>query len=220
MNNPFILAFSFSAFGLILLFGNVICFLVTKKKFRTNKLYKSLLSYLVIYFIIELTCNILGFLKPNSNIFVSHFAFNIQYLILSLFFYQLLKTKASKRIVISLFAGFTITNSLYYLMNPELFWEFNLFEIAYISSVTIGLTLIHLYQNLGETKSYFYFTIGVSTYMLTSCLIFLTGNIQLVFLEKPYIDIWVFNSGFFILYQVLIYKEWKYLNTQNKHVRS
>lgn len=218
MSDPFILAFSFSAFGLILLFANVICFLVTKKKFKTNKLYKSLLCYLVIYFIIELTCNTLGFLKPNSNNFVSHFAFNIQYVILSLFFYQLFKTKASKRLVIGLFISFIITNSFYYFSNPELFWEFNLYEITYISSVTIGLTLIHLYQNLGETKSYFYFTIGVSTYMLTSCLIFLTGNIQLVFLEKPYIDIWVFNSGFFILYQVLIFKEWKYLNSQNSYV--
>ena len=218
MNNPFLIAFSLSFFGLILLFANVICFLVTKKYFKANKLYKSLLSYLVIYFIIELTCNILGFLNPNSNIFVSHFAFNIQYIILSIFFYKLLKTKSSKRIVTGLFISFIIMNSLYYLTDSKLFWEFNLFEITYISSVTIGLTLIHLYQNLGEAKCYFYFTIGVSTYMLTSCLIFLTGNIQMVFIEKPYIDIWVFNSVFFILYQILIYKEWKYLNTHSKYV--
>ena len=97
MNDPFILAFSFSALGLILLFANVICFLVTKKRFKKNKLYKSLLYYLVIYFIIELTCNILGFLKPNSNNFVSHFAFNIQYLILSLFFLSIIQNKGNKK---------------------------------------------------------------------------------------------------------------------------
>ena len=130
MSDPFILAFSFSAFGLILLFANVICFLLTKKKFKTNRLYKSLFYYLVIYFIIELTCNTLGFLKPNSNNFVSHFAFNIQYVILSLFFYQLFKTKASKRLIIGLFISFIITNSFYYFSNPELFWEFNLYEIT------------------------------------------------------------------------------------------
>jgi len=219
MNDPFLLAFSFSGFGLILLFANVICFIVTKKYFKTNKLYKTLVLYLTVYFLIELICNVLGFLQPNSNIFVSHFAFNIQYLILSLFFYRLLKTKSLKRMTVALFVLFFIINTLYYINDPNLFWEFNLFEIAYISFVTIGLTLVHLYQNLGEAKYYFYFTIGVSTYMLTSCLIFLTGNIELVFLEKPYIDIWVFNSGFFILYQMLIYKEWRFLNTNNRDVK-
>jgi len=219
MDDPFLLAFSFSTFGLILLFANVICFLTTKKYFKTNKLYMSLVLYLIVYFLIELICNILGYLQPNSNIFVSHFAFNIQYLILSLFFYQLLKTKLLKKIIISLFVIFLIINSLCYINDSNLFWEFNLFEIAYISFVTIGFTLVHLYQSLGEAKSYFYFTIGVSTYMLTSCLIFLTGNIELVFIEEPYIDIWVFNSGFFILYQILIYKEWKFLNITNSDVK-
>lgn len=124
-----------------------------------------------------------------------------------------------KRIVIIAFVLFFTTNSIYYLNNLDLFWQFNLFEIAFISFVTIGYTLIHLYKNLGEAKNYFYFTIGVSTYMLTSCIIFLSGNIELVFFEEPYIDIWVFNSLFFIAYQYLIFKEWRYLNFNKRDVR-
>lgn len=219
MKDPFFLAFSISAFGLFLLLINTVLFLLTRKHFKNNKLYNALLLYLVIYFLIELTCNTLGFLQPNSNIFVSHFAFNLQYLILSMFFYKLFKTSAMKKLIVVLFILFFIANTIYYSSDFSLFWQFNLFEIAFISFVTIAFTLIHLYESLGEEKKYFYFTIGVSTYMLTSCLIFLTGNIELVFIENPYIDIWVFNSFFFIIYQFLIYKEWKYLNLHNRDAR-
>jgi hypothetical protein len=219
MKDPFLLAFSISIFGLFLLLINTVLFFITKRFFKKNKLYKALLMYLTIYFAIELTCNTLGFLKPNSNIFISHFAFNLQYLILSVFFYKLFKERMLKRIVIIAFVLFFTTNSIYYLNNLNLFWQFNLFEIAFISFVTIGYTLIHLYKNLGEAKNYFYFTIGISTYMLTSCIIFLSGNIELVFFEEPYIDIWVFNSLFFIAYQYLIFKEWRYLNFNKRDVR-
>ena len=219
MNDPFLLAFSISAFGLLLLFVNTILFFVTKRYFKSNKLYKALLMYLTIYFIIEFTCNTLGFLQPNSNIFVSHFAFNLQYIILSIFFYKLFNDKLLKKIVVIVLVLFLIANGLYYMSDFDLFWQFNLFEIAFISFMTITYTLIHLYKNLGEEKNYFYFTIGVSTYMLTSCLIFLTGNIELVFFTEPYIDIWVFNSFFFIVYQFLLYKEWRFLNLNKRDVR-
>lgn len=219
MKDPFLLAFSISAFGLLLLLVNTVLFFITKRFFENNKLYKALLMYLTIYFSIELTCNTLGFLKPNSNIFVSHFAFNLQYLILSMFFYKLFKERILKRIVIIILVLFLIANGIYFLNDLDLFWQFNLFEIAFISFMTIAYTLIHLYKNLGDAKNYFYFTIGVSTYMLTSCLIFLSGNIELVFFKEPYIDIWVFNSLFFIVYQYLIFKEWRYLNTYKRDVR-
>lgn len=117
--------------------------------------------------------------------------------------------------VIVAYVIYIIINGLLYFLRPQLFWEFNLFEISYISFAIIGYTLIHIYNNLGENKKYFYFTIGLSTYMLSSSLIFLTGNIELVFYENPYIDIWVFNSLFFIVYQILIFKEWRYIRQVN-----
>jgi hypothetical protein len=33
--------------------------------------------------------------------------------------------------------------------------------------------------------------------------------------EPVYLDIWIFNSLFFILFQVFIYKEWKLLNSNS-----
>jgi hypothetical protein len=54
-------------------------------------------------------------------------------------------------------------------------------------------------------------------YMLSTSIIFLLGNVELVFIKDPYIDIWVFNSIFFIVYQFLIFKEWRYLNLRKKN---
>lgn len=211
MGNPFLVAFSISVFGLIFLFINVILFFKTFKNNSNDKSYKNLVLYLSIYFIIELACNIIGYIEPNSNIFVSHFAFNVQFILLSLFFYSLFKERFLKRLVIILYIIFLITNTVFYINDSTLFWKFNLFEIVFSSFLIIIYTLIHLYNNLEEVKRYFYFTIGVSTYMLTSSVIFLSGNLELVFIKDPYIDIWVFNSLFFIAYQILIYKEWKYI---------
>lgn len=217
MKDPFFLGFLISAFGLFLLLINVICFALTKKKFTGNKIYNVLFLYLLFYFLIELFCNIIGFLKPNSNIFVSHYAFNVQFLFLSIFFYLLFKESILKKMVVAVFFAFISINLYLSFEDPELYWKFNLFEIVAISLVTLVYTLIHLYNNLGEEKNYFYFTIGVSMYMLSTSIIFLLGNVELVFIKDPYIDIWVFNSIFFIVYQFLIFKEWRYLNLRKKN---
>ncbi|PSG89426.1 hypothetical protein C7H52_06535 [Aurantibacter aestuarii] len=215
MDNPFLIGFLISVLGLFLLLINTLLFVYLKKNIATNITFNLLVVFLISYFIIEFICNILGFLKPASNIFVSHFAFNIQFLLLSAFFYKLFNQNGIKKMVIVAYVIYIIINGLLYFLRPQLFWEFNLFEISYISFAIIGYTLIHIYNNLGENKKYFYFTIGLSTYMLSSSLIFLTGNIELVFYENPYIDIWVFNSLFFIVYQILIFKEWRYIRQVN-----
>jgi hypothetical protein len=217
MKDPFFLGFLISAFGLFLLLLNVICYVFTKNKFTGNKIYNVLFLYLLFYFLIELFCNIIGFLKPNSNIFVSHYAFNVQFLLLSVFFYLLFKESILKKMVVAIFIIFISINLYLYFDDPGLYWKFNLFEIVTISFVTLVYTLIHLYNNLGEEKNYFYFTIGVSMYMLSTSIIFLLGNVELVFMKEPYIDIWVFNSIFFIVYQFLIFKEWRYLNLLKKN---
>ncbi|WP_348745978.1 hypothetical protein [Tenacibaculum sp. 190524A02b] len=99
-----------------------------------------------------------------------------------------------------------------YVYNTDLFWQFNLFEIAVTSALLIIYALIHLNNTLGTNKKYFYLCIGMILYLLCSSLIFLFGNYELVFIEDPYIDIWIFNTLFYIVYQVLIFVEWSYIN--------
>lgn len=205
------LSFIISIIGLILLLIN--CILFISKSKNKDALHLTLTIYLSILFIVELLCNIIGILKPNSNFFLSHYYFNIQFIVLSLFFYQLYKKTILKLIilinliVVSLFIGNQYYN------NPALYWKFNNIEIGITSSLLLIYALIHFYNNLKESHIYFYFCYGLTFYLISSALIFLSGNTELIIFTEPFfIDIWVFNSLFYILYQVLIYKEWRFIN--------
>jgi len=205
----FYLVFSISLIGLILLILNAFQFV--KKIKEKNELYKIITIYLIALSIIECFCNYIGFFKPGNNLFLSHFYFNFQFLFLSFFFYQLFENKSLKKMVVTVLIGVYSFLSVQYYLKPHVFWEFNLPEILLISFILIGYSLIHLYNTLGESKSYYYFCIGLITYLLCSSIIFMSGNFELVFSQDPYVDIWIFNSLFYIVYQIFIIKEWKML---------
>lgn len=206
----FYIVFSISLIGLFFLIINSFLF-VTKQKNRDN-LYKTLTCYLVSLSIIEIICNYIGFFKPGNNLFLSHFYFNFQFIFLSFFFYKLFENKLLKTTTTIVFLTIATILIIQYIVNPNLFWEFNLFEILSISFILICYSLIHLYNSLGKEKSYYYFCIGLISYLLCSSIIFMSGNLELVFCQNPYIDIWIFNSILYIVYQILIFKEWFQLN--------
>ncbi len=208
---PFLLGFALSIFSLLLLFINSILFLSKGGKIK-NKLYNYITTYLVVLFIVEFFCNWIGFVYPGENFYLSHFYFNAQFLLLSMVFYRLFSNKRLKKVIVINYTTVTIIIISMYIYNNELFWQFNLFEIASTSALLIIYSLIHLFNTLGNHKKLFYFIIGLILYVLCSSLIFLFGNYELVFIEDPYIDIWIFNTLFYIIYQALIFTEWRYIN--------
>jgi len=166
----------------------------------------------MIQFLVEFFCNLIGILYPNENFFLSHYYFIIQFIMLSLFFNKVFTNTILKNIVLFNLVFVLLILGLQYYQTPTLYWKFNYFEIGTTSILLVLYAIIYFYQNLKGTYNYHYFCIGLTFYLTSSCLIFLTGNTQLVFMEEPvYIDIWIFNSLFFILFQILIYKEWKFL---------
>lgn len=207
------LLFSISLIGLFLLILNA--FLFVKKIKEKNELYVIITIYLITLSIIESVCNYIGFFRPGNNLFLSHFYFNFQFLSLSYFFYKLFQETILKKMVIILAATIFLGLGIQYFLKPGLFWEFNLIEILSISFVLIGYSFIHLYNTLDGNKSYYYFCIGLIMYLLCSSIIFMSGNLELVFFTKPYIDIWIFNSLFYIVYQIFIFKEWKMITNTN-----
>lgn len=205
-------SFSISLIGLFLLFINSVLFL----KFRKAKdiVYSYIMYYLIVQFLVELCCNIIGILYPNKNFFLSHYYFVIQFIVLSLFFYQVFKNKLLKRIVYINLGIVLFILCFQYYKTPSLYWEFNNFEIGVTSILLILYSIVYFFENLKESYKYHFFCYGLTFYLMSSCLIFLTGNTQLVFMNEPvYLDIWIFNSLFFILFQIFIYKEWKLLKS-------
>lgn len=205
------LGFVLSVFSLFLLLINSILF-VSKVKKINNSTYSYVATYLVILFIVELFCNTIGYLYPGQNFYLSHFYFNAQFILLSIVFYRLFKSQKLKKLVILNYVIVTLIILGMYIYNNQLFWQFNLFEIAMTSVLLIIYTLIHLSNTMGTKKKYFYLSVGMILYLLCSSLIFLFGNYELVFIEDPYIDIWIFNTLFYIVYQVFIFVEWNYIN--------
>jgi hypothetical protein len=213
--NEYLLAFSISLIGLILLLLNTIfCFFIRKKNKSTSL--NLLFTYLVLMLIIETFCHILGYLKPGSNIFISHFYFNTQLIIITLFFLFLFREnqKIYKSILYSTLTILCII-LFSYILNYSNFWEFSLIEIS-LTSFTIVLYIFYYFYYTFKDKNvnFYYFLSGLGVYLLCSSLIFLTGNIELVIIEKPFIDIWVLNSMFYIFFQYFIYKELRFFIEQ------
>lgn len=204
-----ILSFGISLLGLTMLLVN--CILYNKTGKGKDRLYTILRVYLTLLLVVEVFCHVIGMTQPNSNFFLSHYYFIFQFLLLSLFFYNLFSNRKLKTfiavmaVLVLLFLGFQ------YYQTPGLYWRFNIYEIA----ITTLLLILYASFFLAQFhKKYFYFSFGLITYLACSSYIFMSGNTDFVLMEEPvFIDIWVFNSLFYIFYQVMIYKEWKMLRT-------
>ncbi len=212
MDSALYFPYGISLLGLLWLILNAVLFVKTIK--GKNRLYKILAFYLITLSIEEILCNLIGILKPNSNIFLTHFHFNLQFLFLSLFFYYFFANKLLKRIIVSIYIVISISLVIQYYLHPNLFFMLNVLEVALISFTIIVYCLGAIYVMIDrKSQNYFNFFIGLMIYLMTSSLIFLSGNFTLILVEKPiFIDIWVFNSLAFMIYQYFISREWKTLN--------
>lgn len=203
--------FLVSLVGLFFLLINSICFYSTRK--NKDVRYLIIMVYLIFLFVEELCCNIIGFNYPGSNFFLSHYYFIFQFIFLSLFFYSLLSNTLWKKTILFFLILVLIVLAVQYYRTPDLYWRFNLFEIGITSGLLILYALIFLIENFKSRKpDYLYFCNGLIIYLASSLSIFLSGNSDSVIFTEPFLlDFWFFNSLFYILYQFLIFKEWKVL---------
>lgn len=208
--------FVVSLVGLFFLLANAIRFAVTCR--NRDELYQIVTVYLVLLFGVELLCHIIGFLYPNSNFFLSHYYFIFQFITLSVFFYKSFSSKILKQIILAVFISVLLFLGYQYYMEPVLYWEFNLVEITITSVPLLFYAVYFIVSNLKTDKhNYFYFCNGLIIYVTSSAGIFLSGNSESIIFTEPFVlDFWFFNSLFYILYQFLIYKEWRSLNFRRK----
>lgn len=209
---PFII----SLIGLFFLLANSICFWLTRK--NKDIFYHIITVYLILLFVEELCCNIIGFLNPGTNFFLSHYYFIFQFITLSVFFYKIFSNVVLKRIVLFFLIIVLILLSVQYYNTPDLYWRFNMFEIGVTSVLLILYSLIFLIQNFKKIRhDYFYFCNGLVIYLISSLSVFFSGNSDSVLFTEPFVlDFWFFNSLFYIVYQCLIFKEWRSLNAKIK----
>lgn len=192
--------------GLFVLFLNFILF--TRYFSTQDKVFKVFTGYLGMVLVIQIISNLLSKFNIN-NLYLSHFYFVGQFIMLSFFYKILLKTAYQKKIVaVGLFAGLAVIG-IQYVLDPGLFFKFNLFEIFITSFLIISYATLYFYNILNEKKAYYYINIGILLYLFGSTILFIVGNLTNK-LSAEYTKVpWILNSGLYIVYQLLILLEWK-----------
>lgn len=186
-----------------LLIFNIILFF--KEYMRQNKVYKIFCYYLLFTLIIQLISEIYIFLD-KENLFLTHYYFTIQFFFLSFFYKELIKWR--KQISVVLFITFLFL-IIQYLVKPNLYFEFNLLEILFCSIPLLIYSFQFFFENIdGKNKKFIYVNSAIFTYILSSTLIFSSGNIMPNLPKSINSIIWTVNAFLYLIFQVLIFIEW------------
>lgn len=194
----------------ILLFINVILYVNIYIKDNKRKAVKYITMYLTLSFCISIASyaiiNYHEYLNiERNNLFLSHFYFIGRFVVLSLF-YSLLLNKKQKafQIIISILVLTTLC--IQYVVNPGLYFKFNLLEILITSFPLIIYSVFHLYNSLNKTGKYMYINTGILVYLSTSTLVFILGKLLNKFDASLSANIWFFNrvmhAGYLVLFLI------------------
>ena len=187
--------------GYVFLTINLILLL---KGFSSNgKAFKIFTIYTIIIFIIQLISNILFRCRMN-NLFLSHAYFVLQFVILSFFYLEILKTKMQKKTVFLFLFLCPLLLAIQYANEPSLFFKFNLFEIFITSFLLVIYAVFHLYNMLNEKKVFYYINLGILIYLFGSTILFLVGNLMIHFSSELNKYTWILNSLLYVIYQLFI----------------
>ncbi|QHI35500.1 hypothetical protein IMCC3317_08460 [Kordia antarctica] len=184
--------------------------------FRNKKAYKFFTIYLVSITIIQAFTYYL-WTKGANNLHVSHYYLTTQFILLSLFYHSLFKNKTQKRLVITILVLVIIILIVQSYIMPELLYKFNLVEILVTLLPLVFFSVIQFYNSLSGTKNFTYINSGIFIYLLTSTLIFCSGNIVNEITTEFRTLLWFMNAILYLVYQLLITMEW-YFNFRKKKI--
>lgn len=191
----------------------LLCLLYLIGFFKNGKAYKIITIYLIGVLSIDYVSSNLYSWFRIYNVFMQHFYELFQFVILSYFFSLLLKTRAQLFTVYIILIVLPIFLLARYLINPNLFFEYNLFETYLTTMPLIVYASMHLYNNLGEKSEFYFINVGLLFYLFTSTFIFLIYKLVLVFDFDEFNDVMIdiniilqyIKFGFFFYQWKLIY---------------
>lgn len=169
-----------------------------------SKAYRIFTVYLIFIFFIQIITILLN-RKRIPNLFLSHYYFIGQYFLLTACFFYLFKKKAYKLslLICLIFVSFFIV--IFYTLNPEKYYSFNLIEIFLTSTPLIIFCFLYFIEKFEDiSRDFLYIFSGFFIYILCSTLLFATGDIGSI--HK--VTLWSINALIYLLYQVLIFFEW------------
>jgi hypothetical protein len=208
--------------GYFFLLLNLILYIIGFSKF--GKAYKIFTAYLALLVAVQLICVILLYCK-KVNLFMSHFYFVGQLILLAVFYFLLVKDVLKKKIILTGTCAGLVVLAVQYFFDPSMFFKFNLLEITITSLLVVFFALLHLYDMLTDKKEYYFITVGIIIYLLASTILFLVGNLTIGLSENLKFLSWTLNAVLVLVNQLFILYEWKksfYKKTisQSKSVRN
>lgn len=192
--------------GRILLALNFVLYAMGFLKY--GKTYKIFASYLLLLGSVEIISYVYMMLYSN-NLFLSHFYFIGQFVLLSMFYLKLVKDQFQKKTIKIGFVLVLLTLVIQYGIKPELFLRFNLYEIFITSFLLIIYATFHFYNMLEEKKEFYYINMGILLYLFGSTILFLVGNLTTKFSSKFTFITWTLNGALIVVYHLFILYEWK-----------
>ncbi len=182
---------------------------------KQSKVYKIFTGYIFVIVCVQIatyTC----FRLYNNNLFLSHFYFIGQFIMLSLFYSKLVKGDFQKKVIRIGLILVLSTLVIQYTVKPELFLKFNLYEIFITSFLIIIYATFHFYNMLDEKKEFYFINMGVIMYLFGSTILFLVGNLTTNFSAKFSFITWTLNVILYAIYQLFILYEWKVSFSKSK----
>ncbi len=191
--------------GVIFLIFNAIIFIRALSK---DKALIFFTFFLVFSATIQLLMRYIGGVLHENNLFMNNIFLVIQFVLLSMFYYYLLKKKV---VLLVLLIGLSFL--LYqYLMDLNLFSIYNPIGITFTQSIIIIYSLVYFYNSLNHEKPKFLLiNIGVFLYLICSTLIYASGNLvfNVNIPENTYLLLLKVNAILYIIFQILIFIEWR-----------
>lgn len=195
----------------IFLFINFILFLLRFKK--ENKAYKIYTIYLGIIVAVQIALKAFVYFG-YENLILSHAYFCGQFIMLSLFYHEILKEKYQKQIIKwNLLITISIVVATF-LFNPSSLFNFNPIEILFTSISIIVYSAFHFYNMLSNKKEFYYINCGVSIYLFGSTVVFLPRNLHTIYDRSFSNMLHMLNIVLYLLYLILIFIEWFKLNSK------
>ena len=195
----------FADIGYLLLLVN--CILLGNNISKKSKPYKVFFVYNLSMFIIQMTSKVLFTLKMN-NLFLSHFYFIFQLLLLSYFYYVLIEVSFQRKIIRIALSTTLILLFINYAIDPKLFFTFNLFEVFISTLPLVVFAVFHLYNLLNKEHYFYYITIGLLIYLYGSTFLFLSYDLIMIVGDKQTGKYtWFFNIFLYVGYQLFILKD-------------
>lgn len=174
---------------------------------RYSRAFKYFTIYLLIIGLIQISMNSYKLVTMGeSNLFFFIYYFVIQFIMLSLFYKELLGYKWIHIIT----GGVLLLLSYQYFTDPSLYFKYNPIGSSSTQLILVVYSLLYFYKSLTGNKEFLIVNVGLFIYLLSSLLIFASGNLVLhdTFPKHIYKFLLQSNLALYFILQVLIVVEW------------